>query len=82
MDSTAKSISEFLLERLERAAALEQAADGSVDVPKTLPDFPSDLPGAEVPPILPKTESPPNRKAAQQAYAQITGADHRSSDAE
>ena len=82
MDNTAKSISEFLLERLKQTAALEQAANESVDKSKTLPNFPSNLPGAEVPPILPKTKSPPNRKAAQQAYAQITGADHRSSDAE
>lgn len=80
MDSTAKSISEFLLERLEQTAALEQA----MDEPKALVDFPLELLlGAGVPPdLLPKTKSPPNRKAAQQAYAQITGADHRSTEAE
>lgn len=82
MDNTAKSISEFLLEWLKQTAALEQAADEPVDKSNTLPDFPSYLLGAEVPPILPKTENPPNRKAAQQAYAQIAGADHRSPDAE
>lgn len=80
MDNTAKSISEFLLERLKQTAALEQAADE----PKALVDFPLELLlGAEVPPGLrPKAESPPNRKAAQQAYAQITGADHRPTEAE
>ncbi len=59
MDDTAKSISEFLLDRLKQSAALEQAADKPMDEPKAPPDFPSELLGAEVPPdIRPRTKNP------------------------
>lgn len=59
MDNTAKSISKFLLDRLKQSAALEQAADKPTDEPKALPDFPSELLGAEVPPdIQPGTKNP------------------------
>lgn len=77
MDNTAKSISEFLLERLKQAAALEKTADEA----ETPSDSSAGQFGADVRQgmdIQQKPESHLSRSAAQRAYTQITSTDSHS----
>ena len=72
MDDTAKTISEFLLERLKESAALE-AAEGA----EPPPGVPADPLGAVLPELRREAEPRPDRNGARRGYAQTAREDSR-----